>query len=466
MTDPQPARTGRPLAPGFGRPRSSAVAAGRGAGCPACCTGAPTSGACAGHVVGLSPPGRRRAARARPTRRGRSPCCRRGATAGPGTARRGAATAGARAGALRRLERRRSRSSTAPRCTRADARPTRMRLELRPSSTTGRACCAVAARLHNAGDRRRTPLDVAALAAALPLPRPGRRAARPHRAAGAASAHPQRTPPRPRAPGLREPRRGRTGHDATLLLCAGHPRVRLPATARCGPCTSPGAATTSTSPSAPRGRRRHARCSAAASCCARARSASHPGETYAAPPVVFVLLGRGARRPSRAASTAACGPAPGAPARALGRWCSTPGRRSTSTTTSTGSPALADAAAADRRRALRAGRRLVPAAAATTAPGSATGSSTPDVWPDGLRRWSTTSTAWACEFGLWVEPEMVNRDSDLARAHPDWVLRAGDAAAARPGAAPAGARPGAPDAWAHLLARLDALRRASTASTT
>ncbi|MDA8870995.1 alpha-galactosidase, partial [Rhizobiaceae bacterium] len=26
------------------------------------------------------------------------------------------------------------------------------------------------------------------------------------------------------------------------------------------------------------------------------------------------------------------------------------------------------------------------------------------------------------EFGLWVEPEMVNPNSDLYRAHPDWVL--------------------------------------------
>ena len=26
------------------------------------------------------------------------------------------------------------------------------------------------------------------------------------------------------------------------------------------------------------------------------------------------------------------------------------------------------------------------------------------------------------EFGLWFEPEMVNLDSDLVRAHPDWVL--------------------------------------------
>jgi alpha-galactosidase len=26
------------------------------------------------------------------------------------------------------------------------------------------------------------------------------------------------------------------------------------------------------------------------------------------------------------------------------------------------------------------------------------------------------------EFGLWFEGEMVNPDSDLYRAHPDWVL--------------------------------------------
>ena len=29
------------------------------------------------------------------------------------------------------------------------------------------------------------------------------------------------------------------------------------------------------------------------------------------------------------------------------------------------------------------------------------------------------------EFGLWFEPEMINLDSDLARAHPEWIFRAG-----------------------------------------
>ena len=31
--------------------------------------------------------------------------------------------------------------------------------------------------------------------------------------------------------------------------------------------------------------------------------------------------------------------------------------------------------------------------------------------------------ACGMRFGLWFEPEMVNRDSDLYRAHPDWVIR-------------------------------------------
>ncbi len=37
------------------------------------------------------------------------------------------------------------------------------------------------------------------------------------------------------------------------------------------------------------------------------------------------------------------------------------------------------------------------------------------------------------QFGIWIEPEMVNEDSDLYRAHPDWVLRI-------PGRAPARCR--------------------------
>ena len=47
----------------------------------------------------------------------------------------------------------------------------------------------------------------------------------------------------------------------------------------------------------------------------------------------------------------------------------------------------------------------------------------------GCTRWSRHVHAHGMAFGLWVEPEMVNPDSDLYRAHPDWVLRPGDGAA-------------------------------------
>ena len=44
-------------------------------------------------------------------------------------------------------------------------------------------------------------------------------------------------------------------------------------------------------------------------------------------------------------------------------------------------------------------------------------------YPDGLGPLAGHVTALGMEFGLWVEPEMVNPDSDLYRAHPDWVLQ-------------------------------------------
>jgi alpha-galactosidase len=44
-------------------------------------------------------------------------------------------------------------------------------------------------------------------------------------------------------------------------------------------------------------------------------------------------------------------------------------------------------------------------------------------YPDGLLPLAQHVTALGMEFGLWVEPEMVNPDSDLFRAHPDWALQ-------------------------------------------
>ncbi|MEL6727864.1 MAG: alpha-galactosidase [Pseudomonadota bacterium] len=45
-----------------------------------------------------------------------------------------------------------------------------------------------------------------------------------------------------------------------------------------------------------------------------------------------------------------------------------------------------------------------------------------EVYPNGLGPLIEHVTGLGLEFGLWFEPEMVNPDSDLYRAHPDWVL--------------------------------------------
>ena len=44
------------------------------------------------------------------------------------------------------------------------------------------------------------------------------------------------------------------------------------------------------------------------------------------------------------------------------------------------------------------------------------------VWPDGLGPIIDHVRSLDMEFGLWVEPEMVNPDSELYRAHPEWTL--------------------------------------------
>lgn len=43
-------------------------------------------------------------------------------------------------------------------------------------------------------------------------------------------------------------------------------------------------------------------------------------------------------------------------------------------------------------------------------------------WPKGLTPLLESVHRLCMSFGLWFEPEMVNPDSDLMRAHPDWML--------------------------------------------
>lgn len=46
----------------------------------------------------------------------------------------------------------------------------------------------------------------------------------------------------------------------------------------------------------------------------------------------------------------------------------------------------------------------------------------PEKFPDGFKKFAERVKAQGMKFGIWIEPEMVNPDSDLYRAHPDWCL--------------------------------------------
>ncbi len=76
--------------------------------------------------------------------------------------------------------------------------------------------------------------------------------------------------------------------------------------------------------------------------------------------------------------------------------------------------------------------------------------------PDGLHRVAGTVGELGMQLGLWVEPEMISPDSDLARAHPEWMLGVS-------GRLPPEGRHqqvldlSRPQVYAYLLDRLDAL---------
>ena len=83
-----------------------------------------------------------------------------------------------------------------------------------------------------------------------------------------------------------------------------------------------------------------------------------------------------------------------------------------------------------------------------------------DVWPDGpksLKALADYVHGLGMQFGLWFEPEMVNPDSDTARAHPDWIL------APAPGRLPMQGRSQQvldltnPDAFAYIFDAMDSL---------
>jgi alpha-galactosidase len=81
------------------------------------------------------------------------------------------------------------------------------------------------------------------------------------------------------------------------------------------------------------------------------------------------------------------------------------------------------------------------------------------VWPAGLTPLIEHVTGLGMEFGIWVEPEMVNPDSDTFRAHPDWVLAPGDGTLPPPSRHQQVLDLANPEAYDHILTRLDELLR-------
>jgi alpha-galactosidase len=81
-----------------------------------------------------------------------------------------------------------------------------------------------------------------------------------------------------------------------------------------------------------------------------------------------------------------------------------------------------------------------------------------EVYPSGLAPLIAHVRSRGMDFGIWIEPEMVNRDSDLVRAHPEWVLHS-------PGYEPVMARHQLlldftnEAAYAYIYGQLDALLR-------
>ncbi|NYI06761.1 alpha-galactosidase [Allostreptomyces psammosilenae] len=79
-----------------------------------------------------------------------------------------------------------------------------------------------------------------------------------------------------------------------------------------------------------------------------------------------------------------------------------------------------------------------------------------EVWPDGLGPLTDHVTGLGMQFGIWVEPEMINEDSDLARAHPEWIMATGDRLPGRARSQQV-LNLGIPEAYAYILERLDDL---------
>jgi alpha-galactosidase len=230
---------------------------------------------------------------------------------------------------------------------------------------------------------------------------------------------------------LRAGRRGRTGHDATLLLSVGTPGFDF----RSGEVWSVHVAWSGNHEHLverlPEGAGMHAAVLGGGELLESGEVRLAPGESYAAPDVVFVHsthgldgVSRRLHRSQRARARHSGKPRP----LVLNTWEAVYFdhdlgrlRQLADTAASVGVErfVLDDGWFGGRRDDLR---------------GLGDWWVSPQMWPEGLGPIVDHVKGLGMEFGLWFEPEMVNADSDLVREHPDWVL---------------GPRAGHPRTWRH-----------------
>ncbi|WP_076262844.1 alpha-galactosidase [Intrasporangium flavum] len=293
--------------------------------------------------------------------------------------------------------------------------PDGIRLELR-HALDAHGVLRVDASVTNTSDAE-APLDVSALRAILPLPL---RADEVLDLTGRWCR--ERSPQRSRldhGTHLRASRRGRTGHDATLLLMAGTRGFDWGTGEVWAVHTAWSGNHEHLVESLPEGAGRHHAVLGGGELLAPGEVRLAPGETYAAPTVVFVHSTEGldglSRRLHRSLRARAGHPSRPRPV-VLNTWEAVYFETDLDHLRS-----LADTAArvGVERFVLDdgwfGGRRHDRA-------GLGDWVVSREVWPDGMGPLVDHVKGLGLEFGLWFEPEMVNEDSDLVRAHPEWVL--------------------------------------------
>jgi alpha-galactosidase len=250
----------------------------------------------------------------------------------------------------------------------------------------------------------------------------------------------------------RASRRGRTGHDATLLMAAGTPGFAF----RHGELWSVHVAWSGNHEHLverlPEGAGRHASVLGGGELLRPGEVRLPPGETYEAPTVLFTWSGEGldgvSARIHRRLRARAGHPSSPRPV-VLNTWEAVYFHHDLDRLTR-----LADVAASVgvERFVLDdgwfTGRR-------DDRRGLGDWTVDPTVWPQGLHPLVDHVRSLGMQVGLWVEPEMVNVDSDLVRAHPEWVL--GPQGHPLPWRHQQVLDLTNAAAWEHLLVRLDAL---------